>query len=44
MNIPGVAEGNWNWRFTWEALSPDAAARLRELNRIYGRSRSRLEG
>jgi len=29
MNVPGQAEGNWNWRFRAEALHPDIIDRLR---------------
>jgi 4-alpha-glucanotransferase len=37
MNVPGVAEGNWNWRMTkrqWEKLD---FSFLKELNKIYKR-------
>ncbi len=37
MNTPGTTEGNWNWRFTWEQIEHDVAARLLHRNRIYGR-------
>lgn len=30
MNTPGTDNGNWTWRFGWEALSPDLAPRLLE--------------
>ena len=30
MNRPGIAEGNWRWRMTPDALAPDLARRLRE--------------
>lgn len=42
MNVPGVAKGNWGWRFTEDAVHPETAEWLRDLCRIYGRSRSRL--
>lgn len=29
MNTPGTDNGNWTWRFRWEALPPDLAPRLR---------------
>ncbi len=29
MNTPGTDNGNWNWRFRWEALPPGLAARTR---------------
>jgi 4-alpha-glucanotransferase len=28
MNTPGTDNGNWTWRFEWEALPPDLATRL----------------
>ena len=37
MNTPGVAEGNWQWRFEWDWLAPELADRLASLNRLYGR-------
>lgn len=38
MNIPGVAEGNWGWRYRAEALNEEVSGRLRWLTDIYGRS------
>ncbi len=37
MNIPGTAEGNWQWRYLPTALNSQLATKLRELTRIYGR-------
>jgi 4-alpha-glucanotransferase len=37
MNTPGTTIGNWQWRFRWEQLRHDAAAKLRELNGLYDR-------
>ena len=37
MNTPASTEGNWNWRYTHDALTDELAARLRELTSIYGR-------
>lgn len=37
MNTPGVTEGNWSWRFQWEHVHDDSAARLRHLVKMYGR-------
>ncbi|BBL80223.1 4-alpha-glucanotransferase [Rubrobacter xylanophilus] len=37
MNTPGTVEGNWAWRMEAEALTPETAARLRELAATYGR-------
>ena len=38
MNRPGVSGGNWRWQFAWEQLAEGLAERLRDLNRLYGRS------
>jgi 4-alpha-glucanotransferase len=38
MNIPGVAEDNWRWRFQWEQLLPGYGERLRDWVRLYGRA------
>lgn len=40
MNLPNSSAGNWSWRYKPDALSKDAALRLRELNRLYGRELS----
>ncbi len=37
MNVPGVAGGNWGWRFRAEALDPGLAYGLRLLTTTYGR-------
>lgn len=37
MNVPGVAKGNWNWRYKKDALSEGLAKDLAMLTRIYGR-------
>jgi len=37
MNTPGVAEGNWRWRFSWEQVPEDLAERLRHLVQLYER-------
>jgi len=37
MNYPGNPEGNWQWRFRPEALTPFIAARLHDLAALYGR-------
>ncbi len=39
MNTPGVAEGNWDWRYRGEALEcQEISDRLRYFTDIYGRS------
>ncbi|MCC5870372.1 MAG: 4-alpha-glucanotransferase [Gammaproteobacteria bacterium] len=30
MNVPGVAEGNWRWRFSWDQVARDFAQRWAE--------------
>lgn len=30
LNTPGTDNGNWTWRFEWDALSPDLAYRMLE--------------
>ncbi|HEY9199179.1 MAG TPA: 4-alpha-glucanotransferase [Gammaproteobacteria bacterium] len=37
MNTPGITEGNWRWRFDWNQVPEDLAARLRGLVKMYGR-------
>jgi 4-alpha-glucanotransferase len=37
MNFPGTPEGNWTWRFHWDQVPRDAAARLRRLGELYQR-------
>lgn len=37
MNTPGTNEGNWNWRFSWDYLEPELAARLKRLIHLYAR-------
>jgi 4-alpha-glucanotransferase len=38
MNVPGTAEGNWGWRFTWDQVTPELPARLTHLVKLYGRA------
>ncbi|HRV30456.1 MAG TPA: 4-alpha-glucanotransferase [Kiritimatiellia bacterium] len=37
MNTPGVASGNWQWRFTWEQLTPAIRDRFAHITRATGR-------
>lgn len=37
MNRPGVAQGNWQWRFSWEQIPDGIEADLRDLVELYGR-------
>ena len=38
MNVPGREDGNWAWRFAWDAVDDDIIARLRDLTETYGRA------
>ena len=38
MNVPGVDEGNWQWRFDWSQMPPGVHDRLRHFSHIYGRT------
>jgi 4-alpha-glucanotransferase len=38
MNLPGRAEGNWNWRYRSEQLTPEIRDRLAQLTEVYGRA------
>jgi 4-alpha-glucanotransferase len=45
MNLPGKAEGYWEWRYTWQQVEPINSARLYEITAVHGRcamDRSRL--
>ena len=37
MNRPGLAEGSWEWRFSWRQVAPWHAERIAEISRLYGR-------
>ncbi|MBW4560333.1 MAG: 4-alpha-glucanotransferase [Mojavia pulchra JT2-VF2] len=37
MNFPSIAEGNWEWRYSEEALTKELIERLRILTKLYGR-------
>ena len=39
MNVPGIALGNWEWRASRGAFTPEIAARLTALADVYGRAR-----
>ena len=43
MNLPGTAFGNWEWRFSWDSLPCDLAARLRSQVERYGRINNLFE-
>jgi 4-alpha-glucanotransferase len=37
MNVPGIAAGNWGWRYTAESLESQLAEKLLDLTRLYSR-------
>ena len=37
MNLPGKAEGYWEWRFTWDQVLPEHAEKLYEMTAVHGR-------
>ena len=37
MNLPGVGEGFWQWRFSWDQVLPEHAQRLVKLGQLYRR-------
>lgn len=39
MNTPGVAAGNWQWRYTAEMLNPSVSQQLAYVTKLYGRAR-----
>lgn len=38
MNLPGTAEGNWAWRFRWQALEGEPSDTLATLTRVFERA------
>ncbi len=38
MNVPGVRDGNWEWRFEWRQVQPWHAQVLREMGAVHGRT------
>jgi 4-alpha-glucanotransferase len=39
MNVPGRADGNWEWRFTWDMIDKDLQQRFRHKLELFGRCR-----
>lgn len=37
MNEPGTAQGNWRWRVSPDAVTPELAKRIRRITGLYGR-------
>lgn len=40
MNIPGTANGNWGWRYTWDMVPKNLRTEFAEMLESYGRRRS----
>jgi 4-alpha-glucanotransferase len=40
MNLPASTKGNWDWRYTADALTDKLSDRLKEMTEIYGRRSS----
>ncbi|MBW4686666.1 MAG: 4-alpha-glucanotransferase [Komarekiella atlantica HA4396-MV6] len=38
MNFPGVAEGNWEWRYQTSALTEELSSKLKSLTKLNGRA------
>lgn len=41
MNLPGKAEGYWEWRFSWEQVLPAYSKRLYDMTVLHGRCAAR---
>jgi 4-alpha-glucanotransferase len=39
MNVPGRADGNWEWRFTWDMIDKEMTERFRRKLELFGRCR-----
>jgi 4-alpha-glucanotransferase len=37
MNLPGIGEGYWEWRFSWQQVQPQHAQQLSDVCRLYRR-------
>jgi 4-alpha-glucanotransferase len=45
MNMPGMAHGNWGWRFQWQQITPEIESRLKDMTDVYQRTATvRAEG
>lgn len=42
MNRPGIATGNWDWRFDFGRIEPWHTRRLREISAVHGRNGATL--
>lgn len=43
LNTPGVATGQWRWRYQWHQLEAWQARRLRQISAVHGRNGLRLD-
>ncbi|MBU1099320.1 MAG: 4-alpha-glucanotransferase [Bacteroidetes bacterium] len=43
MNFPGVQNGNWQWRFTWDQVNNKLANQYKEMSELYERSGDKKE-
>jgi 4-alpha-glucanotransferase len=43
MNFPGTLGGNWTWRFTWEQVPKELAAKYCKLAKLYERPQKPVE-
>ena len=37
MNTPGTAEGNWQWRMSADAITPELTEKIAKLTALYDR-------
>ena len=43
MNTPGVAAGNWSWRFSLDEIEPWMIETLKDISLVYGRVEAELD-
>jgi 4-alpha-glucanotransferase len=43
MNVPGTAEGNWGWRFSWEMVPRNLGPTLAGMVKLFGRAAAKAE-
>ncbi len=43
MNTPGVAAGNWSWRFSFDEIEPWMVETLKDVSLVYGRIEAELD-
>ena len=37
MNTPGLPSGNWRWRMSGEAITPELTEKIKKLTKLYQR-------